>query len=1300
LKKHPVPQNEPQRLRALDNYDILDSLDGKDFDRITKLASIICNVPISLVSLVDEKRQWFKSAVGLDVKETPRELAFCQYAIMEPDIFEIADATKDSRFKDNALVTGNPNIRFYAGYPLVDPDGYALGTLCVIDRKPKILSDKEKEALQLLGEEVITLIVERRQKQDLKNFEKLFELSNDLVFVGGTDGYFTKLNPAFEKLFGWSREYMLNTSAFEFYHPDDLEGTKKQLEALGKGQNTVNFVQRFKASDESYKAIQWTSTPEPETGNIFGIGRDISELVMKERLLEESEEKLRLFFENSQGLMFMHDLDGNFLSVNEAMASILGYTVAELSKLTLFDIIPQVRYSVLRQYMEDIKLKGNASGQMVTRHKNGSIRIWMYNNVRQTNANGETYVIGNGIDISEQHYLQKNLERTRQMLEKTNKMARVGGWEFDVRRKKIYWSAETKEIHGVPQDYEPDLESGIIFFKEGESRDKISAAVKLSIEKGLHYELDAELINAKGNTLWVRTIGSAEMENGVCVRLYGTIQDIDETKRAELEVSRSKAILAAFVEHAPAAVAMLDKEMRYVAVSHRWLEDYHLTGKDVIGSSHYKYFPNVTQDRIDRHARILNGAIETHDEEFVIFPGAEEGEYISWEMRPWYQFDGSVGGIMLFTKNISAIVKQREELIAAKWQAEQASVAKSEFLANMSHEIRTPLNGVIGFTDLVLKTDLNQTQQQYLTIVNQSANALLSIINDILDFSKIEAGKLELDVDRCNLYEIGSQATDIITYQVQKKGLEMLLNIAPEVPMYIWADSVRLKQIIINLLSNASKFTEKGEIELKIEVLAENDDHITFRFGVRDTGIGIKPEKQGKIFEAFSQEDSSTTKKYGGTGLGLTISNKLLGMMGSKLQLKSTPGTGSTFYFDITLKAEHGEPIEWEDIESIKNVLIVDDNENNRLILKQMLLLRNIPSIEAKNGLEALQQLATGQQFDVILMDYHMPYMDGLETIKKIRESFGIQPIILLYSSSDDERVVRACDELKVNQRLVKPIKIQDIYSALSHLHRKVDTRSAKVKDAGIESTKDAVNILIVEDNLVNMMLAKTILKRIAPNSVLREAANGLEAIEAFKTMAPDIILMDVQMPEMNGYEATQGIRALEKDGHVPIIALTANNVKSEREKCLASGMDDFIVKPVVEETIAQVFNKWLDIDQPGSDEGSAITDVRENELHFNLPRLQELFDEEMMNDFLELTAMELNRSSANLQTALESRDLTQVTTVAHKLHGTSVSAGFPVLARLTDEIEKAPEFNETMLTDLINKAKEEIVVILKLIEK
>lgn len=1436
-------REDRNRVAALKSYEILDSISEEEFDRITELASIICDAPISLISLIDADRQWFKSKVGFALNETHREISFCDHAIRGSELLEVVDTLNDNRFKDNPFVTGGTKIRFYAGQPLVDPKGYALGTLCVIDNKPRSLTTRQRRALQLLAHNVVTLIVERRQKAELRNFETLFELSNDLICVAGLNGHFKKVNPAFERVLGWDRETLLSTHFFDLVHPDDLEITRQQVDHLKAGLNTINFTHRVKARNGDYKILQWVVTPEPLTENLFAIARDVSEEKNKERLLVLSEERARAFFENSQGFMCTHDLNGAFLNVNDAGATILGYTKEEILTMTLFDIVPPSRHVNLREYLLRIVNEGQAQGQMVTFRRDGGTRIWLYNNILGRDSDGEVYVIGNAADITERHFLEQDLRNTKEILERTNRVARVGGWEMDIASRKMSWTPVTREIHGVDESYEPQLDIAICFYKRGEDREKISAAIEAAINHGLPWDLELQITNKNGKDVWIRTLGYAEMEDGVCKRIFGTFQDIDKTKKAELELFGSrkllndvlqsaseisiiasdvngfitlfnkgaekmlgytaeemigrqpllihseeelklraeelseefgyrvegyrvlaekaekegfeqrewtyickdggerkvmlvvtpirdlnddidgflgiatdvterrlieqaliteKARLTAFVEHTPAAVAMLDNDMRYIAVSNRWIEDYRLHGRKVIGASHYDFVDSTDDVRRQRHERILNGAVERNEEDILQLPGDPEVQYITWEMRPWFQYDGKVGGMMIFTQNITHIINQRNELDVAKRHAEQASVAKSEFLANMSHEIRTPLNGVIGFTDLVLKTKLNDTQLQYLTIVNQSANALLGIINDILDFSKIEAGKLELEMEKCDLYEMSGQATDIISYQVQTKGLEMLLNISPEVPRFVYADPVRLKQVLVNLLGNSSKFTEKGEIELKIEPVQIAENQATIRFSVRDTGIGIKPEKQGKIFEAFSQEDASTTKKYGGTGLGLTITNKLLGMMGSRLQLESTPGVGSCFYFEVTFQSEQGEAVIWDDLGTIKNVLIVDDNENNRIILTKTLRLKNITTTEAKNGFEALQMLASGKMYDVVLMDYHMPYMDGLETIRKIRESFSSTalelPVILLHSSSDDAAIMKVCDELQVSYRVVKPIKMQDIYDALSRLSRK-DFKTTFNEPERPEVTDDSMTILIAEDNSVNMLLARTIINKIAPNFTLLEAANGAEAVELCKTRRPDLILMDVQMPEMNGYEATKAIRELTHHSRIPIVALTAGNVKGEKEKCLAAGMDDFLVKPIVEADISASLQKWLTLGANGSETENAP--VSSDDLHhFDMNILKSYVgnDEALINEVLQLVENELSSSITTITQAAARGSLPDLNSAGHKLYGTASSSGMYDLSVLASELERLSESDDEKVAQITGSIIAEIKLIFDLL--
>ena len=1303
MKNSPIPPNETERLAALRAYNILDTLPEKQFDRITELASIICNTPISLVTLIDEHRQWFKSKKGMDINETTRDVAFCRYALMDNDILEVEDATEDERFRKNPFVTDDEShIRFYAGYPLVDKNGHALGSLCVIDKVPRKLSDDQRKALKILGNAVLEMIVTQRRKQELQNFEKLFNISNDLICIAGMDGSFQRLNPAFHKVLGWDEEYLLRISFFDLVHPDDLQATRRHFSLLAGGKPTVNFTHRLMCKDGEYKNLQWVATPEPTTGYLFAIARDITQEKQKELRLYNSENRFRAFFENSQGLMCTHDLDGRFLSINISGAAALGYEPDDLLHLSLFDIVPVHFHPNITAYLQAIRTEKHVSGTMHTQHKNGSILIWLFNNILEEDLEGNKYVIGNAVDITERHKLEEALKFTSQMLEQTNEAARIGTWDFNVVTGEIFWSKLTRELHEVPDDYVPEFESAVAFMK---TPDVVREAVETAISEAASYELDQLIITAKGNERWVRIIGTPEFKDGECVRLYGTFQDIDEKKKAEQALLNEKARLTAFVKHAPAAVAMFDTQVRYVAYSNRWLEDYHLKD-NILGRSHYEVFPNISDEWKAIHARVLKGAVEKKDEDIWRPGGWDHDQYLYWEVRPWYQYDGSIGGLMMFTQDITDASEQREELRRAKLQAEQSSIAKSEFLANMSHEIRTPLNGVIGFTDLMLKTSLNATQEQYLSIVNQSANSLLGIINDILDFSKIEAGKLELDIDKTDLYELSTHAADTITYQVENKKLELLLDIPEGLPRFIWTDSVRLKQVLINLLSNAVKFTEQGEIRLIVRQTASGNNKALLHFEVTDTGIGIHPDKQQSIFEAFSQEDHSTTKKYGGTGLGLTISNKLLGLMGGRLELQSTPGKGSAFSFSISVKAEYETPATWEGLEKIRNVLIVDDNENNRVILRQMLQLRGISSEEAASGIEALQLLDKGGKYDALLMDYHMPYLDGLETVKKMRESIAgpltEQPLILLQSSSENEAFIHTCELLNIRQRLVKPIKSNDLYHALYHLFHQEAPPVVHTLKKNEQPATQQLNVMVVEDNMVNMLLTKTIVRKIAPNAQITEAGNGIEAVEKYALQQPDLILMDIQMPGMNGYEATQKIRQNQGNVHVPIIALTAGNVLGEREKCLAAGMDDFIAKPIVEESLRPLFKKWItSVARTPAETSAVASDPVNTEMHFDLQVIKSYVgeDPDMLKDILTTTITELKASLSALEKQVNAEDLTAIKATGHKLYGTAATAGMKPLAVMARNLEYLESFNAGTVRDLFGRVQTEINHINSMIE-
>jgi len=993
--------DERMRLNSLKSYNILDTLPEKDYDDITQMACEICGTSISLVSLVDEHRQWYKSRVGLETTETPRDVSFCAHAIKEPDkIFIIPDATKDGRFADNPLVTGEPYFVFYAGVPLTNPGGHSLGTLCVLDYKPKSLSQSQVRMLETLGRMVETKLELRKKifqrdqsisdhkktalelKESKIKLQSFFEMAPVGIARNNMKGEFVEINPEFSRFTGYDIDELNLLSYWDLTPEVYSDQEQVQLKSLSEKGKYGPYEKEYIHKDGHRYPILLNGVMIKDKNNeefIWSVVQDITELKLAQQQLVESNERFELVVEG------INDGIWDWVNVKEDKAwwspnlyQLLGYKEEEIeANLTSFKKLlhPDDLKDTLKavsdhfKYTKDIPF--NKEFRLLL--KSGQYRWFNCKGALTRDADNQPRrMVGSIFDINDEKLAKEELQQLNTLLQTTQQIARIGAWEINLEHKEVFWTREVYRIHKVTQGTPIDLEKAINFYHP-DHRSKVNAAIENAVQKHKGWDMELKLIDSDNEELWVRTVGEVVMENGKPTKLQGVLMDIDKRKNAEEKVKQLNKSLGKKVRH---RTSELEKAYQQLQLQTRKVKN-----------------KNRSIKKKNKALKIARQEIERKAEQVLV-----------------------------------------------------TSHYKSEFLSNMSHELRTPLNSILLLSKLLgenRKGGLTEEQVESCRVIFNSGNGLLELINEVLDLSKIESGKMKIENGAISLEQLKNTMESTFTPLAEEQDFEFKCLVDKNLPNKIYTDRMRLEQVLKNLLSNAFKFTTKGRVTLEFFEV-ENINSLKNRtlknqqvigFSVSDTGIGIPPDKQELIFEAFQQADGSTQRQYGGTGLGLSICKEISRLLGGEIALDSKEGEGSRFtmylplqipqetsvvvtdvvatearsyeeQFEFKEKTSNGKKKNDEkerEIDKVlegKMVLLVDDDIRSIYTMSNSLGNQGMEVVAAENGKEALK-LVKSRIPDVILTDMH-PEMDGYKSIREFRKVKKLEKVPIVAVTANE----------------------------------------------------------------------------------------------------------------------------------------------------------------------------------------------------------------------------------------------------------------------------------------------------------
>ncbi len=1041
-----------------------------------------------------------------------------------------------------------------------------------------------------------TQAVELRSSED--RYRSLVENSTEGIYRASWEGKFIEANNAMASILGYDSvtdllENLTDLATQLYVNPEDRKRLLDLLLTHGRV-NNFEVMCRKKNGDHIWISLNSRLVRDSD-GNILhieGIFQDITARKEAERKLSEALEFVQNIFSTSPAGIVTYTADGRFVSANEA-AETLSTKIKGLDLKENFYQSDFWRQGGLVSEAQRI-ISQRCLGKTEVRASNvEGDELFLDLRLASFQAGNEPHILLMLYDITEQKKTQHALTAAVSQLEGILRAAtQVSIIATDTNGIIRVFNTGSERMLGYSAEEMVGKETPARFHLRSEIREHAAhlsqkfgkpitelQSLSYMAKKGGYEEREWTYVTKDGRHLTVHlAVTAVKNKTGDITGFLGVAQDITERKRAEEKLRKANMFQERLLETALTAIFMVNADRIITDVNEEFCRITGFTREELVGQPCTVFAEQPCKLKCGLFNG-LSGEGRVWRKQCTV--ASRDGRKLSVLKNAAIMKDDQgniIGGIESFV--------DVTELIEARIAAENASKAKSEFLANMSHEIRTPMNGIMGMTELALNTELTEEQHEYLSAVKSSAESLLSLINDILDFSKIEAGKLEIVPINFALRYCIDTTLKTLAVTAQNKGLELACHIPSDVPDHLVGDPGRLRQVLINLVGNAIKFTSVGEVVVRVASLELHEDETVLEFSVTDTGIGIPPEKQQTIFEAFEQVDGSTTRFYGGTGLGLAIASKLVELMDGTIGVESIPGKGSTFRFTARFGLQKEKeslitPIVAPELKGLR-ALVVDDNATNRLILVEMLAAWGLKTSEVESGRAAIETLKQAQQennpYAFALIDYMMPEMDGFQLASIIRKDPSLTSLIVIMLTSVGERGhAKKCKDAGIAAYLVKPVNSQELFDALTMTLGKTDApqdRRPLLTRHSIRESRKRLSILLAEDNPINRKLAVKMLENMG--HTVKTAFNGREAVEAFESQHFDLILMDIQMPDMDGIQATSIIREKEKllGTKIPIIAMTAHALAGDRERFLAAGMDGYVSKPITAKELYEAVEK------------------------------------------------------------------------------------------------------------------------------